>query len=526
MFLDTRYLLLCTLLALSSCGRQTDNPSLDELDSYLQERTAYESRKLESLDKGRYLLRRVQSPQLRYEACMDLADEFYSYQFDSTLAYLRESQSLARDIGDPLRQVRTDLAIARAYTTSGHFLEAYKSLYETIDSTALTPSLKKDYLCVLFRFSQDLAGNSGMIETFNIPDKAYYRDRLLPLLEKDSFEWRNIVIDQLIGEGRLAQADSLSQALVRSLDPHSHNFAIAAYNQSLISEFMGDSQGRLRWLVRSAEADIVNAVKDYASLTTIAQIVMDTDVDRSFRYLQQAQADAIFYNAKLRPWQISQFFMNIEQRYEARQQQFRRNSTLAAILMAILAGLLAFVVRLLVQRTRKLSKARIQQEEANARLAEMNDEQLSHIARFLGYLSDNVAQLRQDENRSRKLLKQGRSEELLKNLSASTRAEDALENFYRIFDDTFLGIFPDFVEQVNALLRPHAQLSPRKGERLCTELRIFALIRLGVTDSKDIARMLHYSVSTIYNYKVSVKNGVLGDRDAFEAQVQSIGKEN
>ena len=509
MFLDTRYLLLCTLLALSSCGRQTDNPSLDELDSYLQERTAYESRKLESLDKGRYLLRRVQSPQLRYEACMDLADEFYSYQFDSTLAYLRESQSLARDIGDPLRQVRTDLAIARAYTTSGHFLEAYKSLYETIDSTALTPSLKKDYLCVLFRFSQDLAGNSGMIETFNIPDKAYYRDRLLPLLEKDSFEWRNIVIDQLIGEGRLAQADSLSQALVRSLDPRSHNFAIAAYNQSLISEFMGDSQGRLRWLVRSAEADIVNAVKDYASLTTIAQIVMDTDVDRSITIWAMVVREAKSFTA-----------------LTMSQQQFRRNSPLAAILMAILAGLLAFVVRLLVQRTRKLSKARIQQEEANARLAEMNDEQLSHIARFLGYLSDNVAQLRQDENRSRKLLKQGRSEELLKNLSASTRAEDALENFYRIFDDTFLGIFPDFVEQVNALLRPHAQLSPRKGERLCTELRIFALIRLGVTDSKDIARMLHYSVSTIYNYKVSVKNGVLGDRDAFEAQVQSIGKEN
>ena len=132
--------------------------------------------------------------------------------------------------------------------------------------------------------------------------------------------------------------------------------------------------------------------------------------------------------------------------------------------------------------------------------------------------------VQQDENRIRKLLKQGRAAELLQDMTASSRAQEALDNFYRIFDDTFLGLYPDFVEQFNALLRPEGRLYPKKSGQLTTELRIFALIRLGINDSKQIASLLHYSLSTIYNYKVSVKNSALGDREKFEEAVKMIGK--
>ena len=98
-----------------------------------------------------------------------------------------------------------------------------------------------------------------------------------------------------------------------------------------------------------------------------------------------------------------------------------------------------------------------------------------------------------------------------------------MKEYYRTFDTTFLGLYPDFVQQFNALLKEDARFSPKAGS-LNTELRIFALIRLGVVDSRDIAAILHYSLSTIYNYKVSVKNSCLGDRDSFEARVKMIGK--
>ncbi|MBO4755446.1 MAG: transcriptional regulator, partial [Bacteroidales bacterium] len=127
-------------------------------------------------------------------------------------------------------------------------------------------------------------------------------------------------------------------------------------------------------------------------------------------------------------------------------------------------------------------------------------------------------------NRFRNLLKQGKSDQLFKELAISERSEKALQEFYRKFDDTFLALYPDFVEQFNALLQEDARITLKKDERLNTELRIFALIRLGVDDSKEIASILHYSVSTIYNYKVSIKNAALGDRDSFEERVKQIGK--
>ena len=134
-----------------------------------------------------------------------------------------------------------------------------------------------------------------------------------------------------------------------------------------------------------------------------------------------------------------------------------------------------------------------------------------------------MALLRSQDNRFRNLLKQGKSDQLFRELAISERSEKAREEFYRKFDETFLALYPDFVEQFNALLQEGARMNPPQG-RLTTELRIFALIRLGVDDSKKIATMLDYSVSTIYNYKVSVKNAALGDRDKFEERVKLIGK--
>ncbi|MGX8707285.1 MAG: DUF6377 domain-containing protein, partial [Bacteroidales bacterium] len=117
----------------------------------------------------------------------------------------------------------------------------------------------------------------------------------------------------------------------------------------------------------------------------------------------------------------------------------------------------------------------------------------------------------------------GRTDQLLKDAGLSERAEKAREEFYQTFDTTFLAMYPAFVEQFNQLLREEARVTPPKG-RLNTELRIFALIRLGVDDSRRIATMLDYSPSTIYNYKVSAKNSAIGDRDSFEEQVKQIGK--
>ena len=511
---------------------------LNELDGYVDAREVYVARKLDQMDALRKLCRSTEDPARRFDLEMTMADEYFAFSFDSTQAYLKRCQELALDpLKDPERYNRATLQLGHLYAKAGSYMEANGILYGQIDTSALSEGLMTEYLYDLYDFSMDLAGNSGMVERLSIPTASSFRSRLLERLPKDSDRWRTLLRDQLTEEGRLASADSVAHLQLAGTNMEEHAYAIYAFHLSDIAERDGRPDDRMAWLVRSAECDLINAVRDYASLTMVAQNIISSDVDRSFRYLRVAQEDALAYNAKLRPWQISRFLMEVEDAYSARQERQNKASVLSTILLAILVAALSVITWFLVSRSRKLSRTRVQLENSIASLATANEE-LNHLNRqiskadkvkeayivtFLQGLSEQVALIRSQDNRFRNLLKQGKSDQLFRELVVSERSEKALEEFYRKFDETFLALYPDFVEQFNALLQPQARINPPQG-RLTTELRIFALIRLGVDDSKKIAAMLDYSVSTIYNYKVAVKNAAIGDREKFEEQVKMIGK--
>ena len=510
---------------------------LDELDGYLTTRELHVAKKKDQLDAYRRLISATQDPASRYELEMIAASEYFPFSFDSTQVYLKNAQALALELSDRERYNQATIELGHLYEKAGNYFEAGQILFDQIDTLQLSAPLKAEYFCVLYDFSKDIAGNSGMVERMSIPPAATYRPGLYRMLSPESSRYRCILRDQLIDEGKLDAADSVSRLLLSAARPEDRDYAIHAFFQSEIEERRGHQPERLHWLVKSAECDIVNAVRDYASLTMVAQLVLPTDVDRSFRYLRIAQEDALVYNAKLRPWQISRFLMQVEDAYQDRQARITRSGKVWSILLAILTVILSLVTYSLVVRSRKLSRLRKELEESNNSLAlanaSLNDlnQQISksdrvkekYILSFLQGLSAQVSVIRAEDNRFRNLLKQGKADQLLKELSISGRSEKAREEFYETFDATFLGLYPDFVERFNALLREDAREFPPAGH-LTTAQRVFALIRLGVDDSKAIANMLDYSLSTIYNYKVAVKNAALGDRDAFEEQVKSIGK--
>lgn len=530
------------LLSVLSCGQQDglDHSTrllLNELDGYVKARDVYVARKLDQMDALRRLCRSTDDPERRFDLEMTMADGYFAFSFDSTQAYLKHCQELALQLNDQERYNRASIQLGHLYAKAGSYMEANNLLYGQIDTVSLSEGLLTEYLYDLYDFSMDLAGNSGMVEQLSVPPAASFRRRLLERLPKDGDRWRTLLRDQLTEEGRLASADSVAHLLLASTKPDEHAYAIYAFHLSDIAERDGRQSDRMSWLVRSAECDMINAVRDYASLTMVAQRIVSSDVDRSFRYLRIAQEDALLYNAKLRPWQISRSLLEVEDAYTQRLSRSRMFLTVFSILLAFLAAVLSVIAWSLVARSRKLSRLQKELEESNERLASANQSlnqmnqvisksnqvQEQHILRFLEGLSSDISLVRAEDNRFRNLLKQGKADQLLKELSISGRSEKARDDFYRTFDRTFLAMYPTFVEQFNALLQPEARIVPPK-ERLTTELRIFALIRLGVDDSKQIASMLDYSVSTIYNYKVSVKNAALGDRDKFEEQVKMIGK--
>ena len=509
-----------------------------ELDGYISASNMYVARKLDQMDALGKLARSTRDPLRRYELEMNVAREFFPFSFDSTQVYLKHCQELAQDVlGDQDLYNEASVQLGHLYAKAGSYLEASQLLYGGVDTTTFSPSLMAEYIWDLYDFSKDLAGNSGMVEKLSIPPDSSFRPRLYQLLPKDSDRWRSVLRDDFMDRGNLASADSVNRLLLATVKPEDRNFAIFAFFQSEIENLRGNQPERMAWLIRSAECDIVNAVKDYASLTMVAQNILPLDVDRSFRYLRMAQEDAVLYNAKLRPWQISRFLMEVESAYSVRQDRQNRMGVISSILLAVLVLVLSLITYFLVVRSRKLSRMQKALADSNVQLAAANEElsvlnrQISkadkvkdaYIMDFLQGLSEQVALIRSQDNRFRNLLKQGKSDQLFRELAISERSEKALEDFYRKFDETFLALYPDFVDQFNALLQEDARLVPPPG-RLTTELRIFALIRLGVDDSKKIATMLDYSVSTIYNYKVSVKNAALGDRDKFEERVKMIGK--
>ncbi len=528
------------VLLLCSCGQNLrpdrhTRELLTSLDGYVKAREMYVVKKKDQMEALTRLASEIQDPLRRYDVEMRIAEAYFPFSFDSTQAYLKHCIELA---GEDLERVQAaTIRLGHLYDKSGNYMEAHQILYEQIDTTRLSESLKREYLHVLYDFSHDLSGNSGMVERLSIPPEAPFRERLLRILPQNSETWRVLLRDKFMAENRLEQADSVSRVLLSSLKPEDRNYAIHAYYLSEIAENLGRHEERLEWLVQSAECDILNAIKDYASLTLVAMHVLPEDVDHSFRYLQIAQEDAIFYNAKLRPWQISRFLLEVEEAYQARQDQRQQMIRVSIILLAVLVVALFFITWFLVSRSRKLTRLHAELGEANANLEAANvtlgqlNRQISkadqvkeeYILDFLETLANQITLFRNEDNRYRSLIKQGKADELLKELSIGSRSEKARDRFYETFDQTFLGMYPTFVEEFNALLVPEARLSPSKGH-LNTELRVFALIRLGVDDSKKIAAMLDYSVSTIYNYKVSVKNSALGDRETFEERVKMIGK--
>ena len=531
--------LLVVLLAASCADRQgPPTRELAELEGYIAARPVYETRKRDQLEGIRKMVESTTNRRRLFDYGMYAANEYFSYSFDSTAFYLKACLDLAGQLQDTDRYNQASILLGHLYAKAGHYMEAYNRLFNQIDTSTLSPEHRVDYLMALYDFSRDLSGNSGMVERPPIQEREVYRQQLYALIPRDSRQWRELRLDELVSENKLQAADSIAQILLAGTKADEHAYAIYAYERSVIAERRGRDEERLSWLIKSAESDIINAVKDYASLTVISQIVLPTDVVRSFRYLRIAQEDAIAYNAKLRPWQISQFFMEIEDAYAARRTLAHQRMMLSSVLLGVLAVLLLVLAWFLVARSRNLSRMRKDLENHNLQLATANgslerlNQELSradqvkekYIVDFLRRFSDNVTLVQSEDNHARNLLKQGKSEQLLKELSLSTRTEKSLKEFYRTFDQTFLqAICPDFVDRFNALLQEDARFHPKPGS-LTTELRIFALIRLGVDDSREIAELLHYSQSTIYNYKVAVKNAASGKREDFEKQVKMIGK--
>jgi hypothetical protein len=336
---------------------------------------------------------------------------------------------------------------------------------------------------------------------------------------------RHIRILRIIESGDFEKAYEENRAFIASLDKTSRDYAVQTYWQGYICENLDRTEELIKWWTESALCDIQGAIKDNASLCSIAIKLTDPqDTDRAFKYISISLDDALFYNAKLRKVQIASTLPWILKTYTDSKDLQNRDRTRYLILTLCIALLLLLFCVAAIRLYIKGRRNAIEIESKNLQLAEyyhsVIDAEENLKQTNLDLIEANAAK---EEYLGLFLsMCSGYLDKLKKNLSRD-QFDAELKNFYKTFDTSFLSLYPTFVEEFNALLKEDSRIRLKDGELLSTELRIFALIKLGITQSSHIASLLRYSVNTIYNYRAQVKNAALENRENFEGTVRKIG---
>ena len=544
-----KVILIFVTIVLSGLLYAKDNKSTDallrEIDGIIKNRQTYGAEKEARIADLKKLLVEAASDEQRYGFCGRLFDEYRAYNLDSSFVYAQRKEELAHRLNKLDYLDDSAMNMAEVMGTTGMYKEALELLGK-IDKKTL-PDYLYGYYYHLYRTIYGLMGDYAVTEKakkeyYRMTD--LYRDSLLQINASDSLGHALVMADKYIVHARYDEAiDMLMEYYSKpSLDDHAQ--AMITYTISEGCRLKGDKQGQKHYLALSAIADLKSAVKEYVSLRKLASLVYEAgDIDRAYNYLKCSLEDATLCNARLRTLEISQVFPIIDQAYQLKTKRQQQEMKVSLICISLLSVFLLVAIFFVYKQMKKVAAARREVVNTNTLLQELNEElhdsnsqlkEMNHtlseanyikeeyIGRYMDQCSTYLDKMDLYRRSLNKIAAAGRVEELYKAIKSSQFLDEELKEFYANFDVTFLQLFPSFVEEFNALLTEPMQ--PKPGEQLNTELRIFALIRLGITDSTKIAQFLRYSVTTIYNYRTRVRNKAVGERDEFEAKVMQIGK--
>lgn len=544
---------ILTFLCIASCATVKADiveRELARLDQTLASADVYVEKHMAKIKQLQELLNMPNiSLEHQYEVYEQLYKEYEVFQFDKALEMLNQRYKIATQLQDKRREVDTELARAQLYTISGMFTEVEKIFTTKVDTTALNAQQLSNYYFIQQRFHRNLAWKTGYARSeesrLDVSRKwEYYCNKLIETDNPTSELHQYVSMLYYMSIKVWHKAEEINEMLIAHCSPDSHSYAEYAYYRAQIYDAWGKSGNALLWYIRSSIADIKSATKDTASMRVLSEKLLKTDINRAFHYINIALEDAIFYNAQLRHEHITAILPSIEKEYMLAQNELTAQThkllTIISVLAIALAAICLVVIymyyrsiiarreiatinRQIKQYNDSLSRINLQLKNTNDDLAEANAVKEEYIGLFLSMCSNYIDKLKSYQRNVKRKLAAGKSSEIQAEVSSSEFIDTELKNFYEMFDNAFLQLYPNFVEEFNELLKPDKHVELSKGEKLNTELRIFALIRLGITESSRIAALLRYSANTIYNYRARVKNNAIDSREEFEEKVKTIG---
>ncbi|BES62615.1 DUF6377 domain-containing protein [Dysgonomonas capnocytophagoides] len=542
--------ILLLLISFVSQAHTTSDTIYSTLYKLIEKKGIYVQQKKDKISRVKSMLAVPDiSDSQRYDINHQLYDEYKTFISDSAIFYTEQNLKIARKRNDITRINESKLDLISLYIFSSMYIESKDSL-KSIDKKTLPDwLLVKYYDCYKLLYS-NYSQNNPYTRSYKATSDLY-RDSLLNILDKKSNHYKIVYAEKLYDQQKLNESKQMLQTMLNQTKTDTHEKAVLAYALANIYMKEGNTDLQKRYYAISAICDIKNAIKENASMQALATVLYETgDIERAYDCIRSSMEDAMFSNARFRAYEASQIFPIIDLAYKEKING--KNSELRSYL--ILACILSFFLVLAIVYTYRQMKrvARIRKElyrtnvklnelndelqgtnsqlhivnkelsEANTNLSEANQIKEAYIGHFLDLCSTYINKLEKYQNTLNKKAVEKKLDELYKMLKSSDMINNELKELYENFDNIFLHLYPNFVEEFNLLLLDEEKFVLKPNELLNVELRIFALIRLGITDSSKIASFLHYSANTIYSYRTRVRNKAAVPRDDFENRVMKI----
>jgi len=527
---------LLTIIQMLPAAENIDS-LLKVLDEVVVNRQQYSNKKEEELHNLKELLRITTSTQQRFIVCGQLFDEYFYYQKDSALVYAKKRLKIAKQLKDDNLIVLAEINLA---STNGS-IGMYKEAFDVLDGIDISkyPQHKAyyNYECsVIYGYMSYYAVTAQDRDKYTQITKSYL-DSMISVTPIDP----NMLLLAKTDKYILSKDYEKALVLLNEQYPRIkkvHIKAMLAYNFALAYRQKNDKKQELLWLTISSINDLSSVTKEYISLRSLAfELYESGDIDRAQKYMKCSLEDALFCNARLRTFEVSNLMPYIDNAYQNVTKTRQRLLTIFVIVVSALLVFLLLAIGRVYRQMKKLTLARKELSLVNDKLSELNDKLLTnnnslteaniikeeYIVKYMDQCSLYIDKMDDYRRNLHKTATTGKLEDLILKVKSKDFIEDVLHEFYQNFDRTFVQLFPSFVEELNQLLVPEERIHLKPGQFLNLELRIYALIRLGINDSIKIAAFLRCSTNTIYNYRTRNRNNALGNRDSFEENITQIG---
>lgn len=491
---------------------------IDLLDQELQKKAVYDHQKHLRIEQIR------QDGSLStYKKYVLLFEEYQSFNYDTAFSLVNKMIDEANLSGHPDYQAKAELKRAFIYLSSGLFHESLE-VFSHISPARLSKDDQIYYYTNFARLKYDMADYvQGDLSYIYVTEGNSLSEKALALIAPSDtvLYWSTSALYRSKMRDYARAIEHFKMALACSTITE-HEKAIAYSSIAHAYTLLNQTEMADSYLIQAAVSDLRSSTKEAIALALVAQrLHQEGDLQRAAYYIRLAMDDAEYYNARHRQLSVGRIMPIIEQEQLQTLEHTNHRIAIQSILLYILLTALIITLVILVNRMRAIRKAQTTIQTMNDKLIETNRIKEEYIGTFCCSMSDLLTKLERYERFVRRKAQEKRTDELTV-IPNYIDAHNCRRDFYKQFDQSFLHIFPNFIRDFNALLREGEQLTVKNNELLSTELRIFALIRLGINDNDQISKVLDYSINTVYTYKTRVRNRSDLDNEAFFRAVMNI----